>query len=390
MDATPEASTTLKAKKRTWLTPSQRTRLFELWCGGRSHAEISRALGIKSHTVAAVLHRAGGIASPSARGHLALTEQEREDIHGGVASGMSMRAIARQLGRAPSTICREIKRNYGQARYRPSSAERRAWIKARRPKVCKLATNQPLRDEVVRLLRENLSPQQIAMRLRQGIDGSPPMMISHETIYRTLFLQARGALKKELCAHLRSGRKRRRPQRESRTGTASVVDGISISQRPAEVADRAVPGHWEGDLIFGNVNSYIATLVERTTRLCMLVKVSSKETAHVTAAIQQHITTLPKHLRKSLTWDRGSEMAGHKAFTIATDIPVYFCDPRSPWQRGSNENTNGLLRQYFPKGEDVSHVSQAQLDKVAAQLNRRPRQTLNWRTPAEVFHDLLP
>ena len=215
------------------------------------------------------------------------------------------------------------------------------------------------------------------------------MNVSHETIYRTLYVQARGALKEELRKHLRTGRARRRPHRESTNDTHAIVDGISISERPAEVSDRAVPGHWEGDLLFGTVNSYIATLVERQTRYCMLVKVDAKETKVVTAAIQKQITRLPAHLRKSLTWDRGSEMSGHKEFTVATNIPVFFCDPRSPWQRGSNENTNGLLRQYFPNGKDVSHYSQAELDRVAHKLNGRPRKTLDYTTPAEAFNKLL-
>jgi IS30 family transposase len=380
----------MKKRKRTWLTPSERARLWELWRLGTPLALVGRALAIQTHTVAACLERAGGFAPRTQRRTSALTEPEREEISRGIASGCSIRSLAQLLGRAPSTISREIRRNYGRDRYRASSAERRAWKCARRPKSCKLLVSKRLRRVVAAKLRRDWSPQQIAEWLRRNFANDSTMNISHETIYRSLFLQARGVLKAELRRHLRTGRARRRPHRESTNDSASIVDGISISERPPEVDDRAVPGHWEGDLLFGTVNSYIATLVERTTRYCVLVKVTAKETKIVTGAIRKQITRLPEHVCKSLTWDRGSEMAGHKAFTVATDIPVYFCDPRSPWQRGSNENTNGLLRQYFPNGEDVSHYSQAELDRVAYRLNGRPRKTLDYKTPAEVFSQLLP
>jgi IS30 family transposase len=251
-----------------------------------------------------------------------------------------------------------------------------------------LAANERLRRLVTAKLELQWSPQQIAQWLQRKFRHAS-MNVSHETIYRSLFVQARNALKKELCKHLRTGRSRRRPHRESTNDTASIVNGVSISERPAEVDDRAVPGHWEGDLLFGTVNSYIATLVERQTRFCILVKIPSKDTTVVAKAIARQMMRLPTHLRKSLTWDRGSELAGHKQFTIDTNIDVFFCDPRSPWQRGSNENTNGLLRQYFPNGQDVSHYTQAELDRVAHRLNGRPRKTLDYRTPAEKLNDLL-
>jgi IS30 family transposase len=350
--------------------------------------EIAERLRITAHTVAVTLQRAGGVAPSDARSSRALTEVEREEITRGVCRGDSIRKIAQALKRAPSTVSRELKRNYGRARYRAVSAERKAFEAARRPKLCKLGANARLRRLVTAKLELHWSPQQIAEWLRRKF-GSASMTVSHETIYRTLFVQARNVFKKELCAHLRTGRSRRRPRRESTNDTASIVDGISIANRPAEVEDRAVPGHWEGDLLFGTVNSYIATLVERQTRFCILVKIPSKDAKVVANAIAAQMMRLPTHLRKSLTWDRGSEMAGHKQFSIDTNIDVFFCDPRSPWQRGSNENTNGLLRQYFPTGQDVSHYSQAQLDRVAYQLNGRPRKTLDYKNPAEKLNELL-
>lgn len=377
-------------KKRTWLTPNQHSKAWRLWRAGVPLTDIAQALAIGTSGVTAHFARFGGIPPSNRRSARALTEAEREEISRCLAMQLSIRAIARKLKRAPSTISREIRRNHGRAGYRATSAERRAWKCARRPKPCKLARYGRLRRCVAAMLRRNWSPQQIMETLRGAFPNQPAMNVSHEAIYRSLFVQARGALKAELKKHLRTGRARRRPHRETKVGTASIVDGISISERPAEVEDRAVPGHWEGDLLFGDVHSYIATLVERHTRYCMLVKVPSKDTVEVTAAIQRQITRLPKELRKSLTWDRGSEMSGHKEFSVATEVDVYFADPRSPWQRGSNENTNGLLRQYFPSGKDVSHYTQAQLDRVARELNGRPRKTLGYRTPAEIFNALLP
>jgi IS30 family transposase len=309
---------------------------------------------------------------------------EREEISRRLAAGASIRQIAGCLGRAPSTISREINRNGGVHAYRATSADRRAWDRARRPQSCVLATRPRLRAWVARRLERNWSPRQIAVGLPRHFPDDAHMRVSHETIYRSLFVQARNVLKAELVKHLRRAGYMRRPPMPS-NGRASIVDGLSIHERPAEVEDRAVPGHWEGDLLMGGHSSQIATLVERQSRYVMLVKIPSKDTLAVTNALAKHIRRLPAELRRTLTWDRGSEMAAHKHFTVATDVKVYICDPRSPWQRGSNENTNGLLRQYFPKGKDLSNVTQAELNRVARELNERPRQTLNWLTPLEVL-----
>jgi IS30 family transposase len=302
-----------------------------------------------------------------------------------------MGAIASELGRAKSTVSREIERNGGMVRYRAAQADKCAWDRARRPKRCKLALNRRLARRVAIKLKQNWSPQQIAGWLKEEYPGDEDKQVSHETIYQSLFIQARGALKKELTAHLRSQRTIRR-SKHSRTkgvGQGQIKDIVSIRERPASVEDRAVPGHWEGDLIAGSMNTYIATLVERHTRYVMLVKVGSRDTETVIKALIKHSRKLPKELYKSLTWDRGKELAGHKDFSLATNIKVYFCDPKSPWQRGSNENTNGLLRQYFPKRTDLSVHSQAHLNKVARQLNERPRKTLGYRTPAEIFNECV-
>ena len=313
---------------------------------------------------------------------------ERETISRGLAAERSARCIALQLGRAPSTVSREIKRNAGRDRYRAAGADKRAWARARRPKRCKLARHRWLRSMVARKLRLNWSPEQIAGWLKRRHPGEERYQVSHETIYRSLFVQARGVLKKELLSHLRSQRMMRRPGPKKWQGDArgQIKDMVSIRERPASVADRAVPGHWEGDLLTGPNNSYIATLVERHTRYVMLVKVANKDTQTVISALIEQSKKLPSELKKSLTWDRGKELMNHRQFSLATDIDVYFCDPRSPWQRGSNENTNGLLRQYFPKGTDLSAYSQADLNKVARQLNERPRKTLGFETPAERFN----
>ena len=326
--------------------------------------------------------------------------KEREEVSRGLARGDSLRCIARSLGRAPSTISREVRRNSGSRGYRSpgdlgyraAKADARAWRRARRPKPCKLARQARLRQVVAFKLSQNWSPEQIAGWLRSRFADSNEMRISHETIYRSLFIQARGVLKKELAQHLR----RRRTLRQARSAGQNngrrfggIVDAVSISERPPEVEDRAVPGHWEGDLISGSGHSSIATLVERQSRYTLLVKVACRETATVVAAIKKQITKLPTELRKTLTWDRGMELASHKEFTVATDIDVYFCDPQSPWQRGTNENTNGLLRQYFPDGTDLNTFTQSQLNRVARQLNERPRKTLAYHTPAETFHAQL-
>jgi IS30 family transposase len=292
--------------------------------------------------------------------------------------------IARDLGRAASTVSREVRRNGGKPSYRAGDAEASAWRRARRPQACVLKKRPRLRAWVAEHLSRNWSPRQVAIGLRRSFPHDRLMRVSHETIYRSLFIQARNALKKELLGHLRRGGFMRRPRTQA-PAQPTIVDGISIRQRPAEVEDRAVPGHWEGDLLMGGTSSQIATLVERHSRYVMLVKVDSKDTLSVTRALTRKIRQLPVELRRSLTWDRGAEMAAHKDFSVATDMQVYFCDPHSPWQRGSNENTNGLLRQYFPKGEDLSRIPQARLDYVARELNERPRETLNWRTPLEAL-----
>jgi IS30 family transposase len=301
-----------------------------------------------------------------------------------------MRQIAQTLGRSPSTVSREIRRNGGCRAYRASGADRRAWERSLRPKPCRLARHAELRWRVAQKLALQWSPQQIAGWLKQQFPADQGMQVSHETIYRSLFIQTRGVLKKELMAHLRTARQMRQAKGgTTKSGLGQIVDAVSIRERPAEVEDRAVPGHWEGDLLSGANNTHIATLVERRTRFVMLLKIPRRDTATVVATLAKHVRKLPSELRRSLTWDRGKEMADHKRFTIATDVRVYFCDPRSPWQRGSNENTNGLLRQYFPKGTDLSQFSQAYLNKIALRLNQRPRETLGFETPADRLRAVL-
>jgi IS30 family transposase len=317
-----------------------------------------------------------------------LTLAEREEISRGITAHQSARSMARLLGRSPSTVSREISRNGGYDRYRAALADEKAWVRACRPKRCKLANNSGLRQAVVRKLRLNWSPEQIAGWLKRTHPEDEFYHVSHETIYRSLFVQARGVLKKELLSHLRSKRTIRRSKSVDPNGDrrGQIKDIVSISARPATVEDRAVPGHWEGDLLSGSKNSYIATLVERRTRYVMLAKVANKDTQTVVSALIKQAKKLPNELYKSLTWDRGKELADHRRFTLATNIDVYFCDPQSPWQRGSNENTNGLLRQYFPSGTDLSVHSQTHLNKVARQLNERPRKTMAFETPAERFN----
>ena len=320
----------------------------------------------------------------SRRSRLALTLAEREDISRGIASDSSIREIARLLKRSGSTVSREVARHGGRPAYRGYDADRRAWVSALRPKRCLLTSNRRLRDVVASKLILDSSPEQIPGWLRARYPNNESMHVSHETIYRSLFIQARGVLKKELMDHLRSKRRMRRSRHFSEHGHSrgQIVDAISIRERPAEAEDRAIPGDWEGDLLAGGKNSYIATLVERHSRFLMLIKVPSKDTAVVVAALSKRVRKLPATLRRSLTWDRGLEMAKHKAFTVATDVQVYFCDPQSPWQRGTNENTNLLLRQYFPRGTDLAPITQAQLDQVELRLNQRPRKTLGFQTPA--------
>jgi IS30 family transposase len=370
---------------RFGLSVIEKRDVWSRWKTGQSLHEIGRAFGKPHSCIRAVLLPRGGI-PPIARrrSRLALTLVEREDISRGIASGNSIREIARGLGRATSTVSREILRHGGRPAYRAHDADRQAWVSALRPKRCLLAVNRKLRDMVAGKLILDWSPEQISGWLKTRYPNNESMRVSHETIYRSLFVQARGVLKKELLDHLRSKRRMRRSRHASEHGQSrgQIVDAISIRERPAEVEDRAMPGHWEGDLLAGGKNSYIVTLVERHSRFLMLIKVPSKDTAVVVAALSKHVRKLPTTLRRSLTWDRGLEMAKHKDFTVATNVKVYFCDPQSPWQRGTNENTNLLLRQYFPRGTDLSAISQAQLDQVELRLNQRPRKTLGFQTPA--------
>ena len=376
-------------RRRIPFTSAERAMVWKRWSEGALFPHIARELGRSTPAVAYLIMRHGGIA-PSSRSRAlrALKLGEREEISRGLSAGESLRAIARRLGRAPSTISREILRHGGVTTYRAAPADSEAWHLARRPKECRLAVHPELQMLVAQKLGSDWSPEQISRWLVKTYPDDAGMHVSHETIYRTLYVQARGGLKKELVTHLRrrkNGVRRNRHAKRTGLGRGQIVDAISISERPPEVADRAVPGHWEGDLLAGTKWSNIATLVERKSRYVMLIRLPDRDTNTVVTAIARHIKRLPMSLKRSLTWDRGLEMAQHKSFTLATDVRVYFCDPSSPWQRGSNENTNGLLRQYFPKGMDVSNVTQRQLDNVALKLNTRPRETLNWETPAHVF-----
>lgn len=370
-------------------TAEQKTEMWDRWQRGESLKAIGRAFGRPSSSIIGQLAPTGGIRpNPRRRSQLALTLSEREEISRGIASDLSLCTIAARLGRSPSTISRELMRNGGLEYYRANRADEAAWDRSRRPKLCKLASNAQLRHNVTTKLNRLWSPEQIAGWLKRTYPGNEDHQVSHETIYRSLFIQARGVLKKELLQHLRTRRAIRRSAQASLKGDGlgQITNVISISKRPAAAEDRAVPGHWEGDLIAGSNRSFIATLVERHTRYVMLVKVGNKDTESVVSALIKQAGQLPTELYKSLTWDRGKEMADHQRFTLATNIDVYFCDPQSPWQRGSNENTNGLLRQYFPKGTDLSVHSQAKLNAVARQLNERPRKTLGFETPAERFN----
>ena len=377
---------------RGGLSSSQKAEIWKQWGFGESQKEIGRLLGLNSSSVFNIVNKNGGIVpGKRKRALVALRLLEREEISRGIARGLSYRKIARGLSRSPSTISREVGRNGGQETYRATEADSRAWDNGLRPKQCRLRQNTRLQEIVAEKLKLNWSPQQISGWLKKEYSTKKTMQVSHETIYRSLFIQARGVLKKELTQHLRSKRQIRRSKhagsKKARRG--HIVDAVPISERPAEVEDRAVPGHWEGDLISGSKNTHIATLVERSTRFVILVKVAGKDTKSVVPALTKQIRKLPGELRKSLTWDRGYEMASHKKFTVDTKVKVYFCDPSSPWQRGSNENTNGLLRQYFPKRTDLSVHSQADLNKVAKELNQRPRKTLEFYCPAEKFNEVL-
>jgi len=370
-------------------TAAQKADIWDRWQRGETLTSIGRLFDRPSSSIFNMLAPTGGIRPPPRqRSRLALTLAEREEISRGLACRLSLRAIATQLGRSPSTISRELHRNGGATGYRAVQADQAACDRARRPKRCKLACNRSLSRTIATKLRRLWSPHQIAGWLKREYPEDESHQVSHETIYRSLFIQARGVLKKELQQHLRSQRaiRRSRHANQKSDGRGQIMNAVSIRERPASVEDRAVPGHWEGDLIAGSNNSYIATLVERHTRYTMLAKVKNKDTESVISALIKQAKKLPSELYKSLTWDRGHELADHQRFTLATDIQVYFCDPSSPWQRGSNENTNRLLRQYFPKGTNLSVHSQAKLNAVARQLNERPRKTLEFETPAERFN----
>ena len=378
----------MKYPARIYYTETDKSLMWDRWQKGESLNSIARLFGRSHSSIQGVLARTGGIRPPPRRrSRRSLSLAEREEISRSVFAGQSLRSIAITLGRAPSTVSREINHNGGRRRYRASKADQSAWDRAHRPKSCKLVQNPALGRVVAKKLKQFWSPEQIAGWLKYTYPDDESRQVSHETIYKSLFIQARGALKKELLQHLRKTRAMRRSRHKSLKGEGlgQITGVVSIRERPASVEDRALPGHWEGDLIIGSNNSQIATLVERHTRYVMLVRVKSKDTKTVINALIKHAHKLPRELYKSLTWDRGKEMADHQRFSLDTKVKVYFCDPQSPWQRGSNENTNGLLRQYFPKGMDLSNVNQNRLNAVARQLNGRPRKTLEYRTPAERF-----
>jgi IS30 family transposase len=371
---------------RPGLTEEQKVDMWRWWKAGYSIREICQALKRNSSPVYQQLAIRGGIAPSGRIRAVVLKMVEREEISRGLSSGESFRSIARRLGRAPSTVSREVARHGGGTRYRANHADYEASVSALRPKPCRLALNGRLRQVVASKLALEWSPEQVSGWLKVQYPDDQSMQISHETIYKSLFVQARGVLKKELIKHLRSGR-RFRYARRSASGElrGKIRETISIRERPAEAEDRAIPGHWEGDLLFGTKSSQIITLVERHSRYTSLIKVANHKTENVVAALTRHVRKLPKSLRRSLTWDHGKEMSKHASFSVATDVKVYFCDPSSPWQRGTNENTNGLLRQYFPKRTDLSGFTQSQLDTVALRLNQRPRKTLGFKTPADKF-----
>lgn len=382
----------MKQRTRIYYSASQRAHIWERWRKGDTLHQIARSFDRFHSSIHRIVAETGGIRPVERRrSRLALTLVEREEISRGIVEGRSIRAIAVALGRAPSTISREIARNEGTQGYRASRADQAAWDRSRRPKVCKLAESRKLAQLVASKIRLEWSPEQVSGWLKRCHPNDEALQVSHETIYRSLFIQARGALKKELLAHLRRTRGTRRSRHHTqKTGIhGQIIGAVSIRQRPPEVEDRALPGHWEGDLLFGSKNSQIATLVERHSRYMMLAKVGKKDTETVVNALIKHARKLPHELYRSLTWDRGKEMADHRRFTLATDVQVYFCDPRSPWQRGSNENANGLLRQYLPKGVDLSEYSQAKLNAIARRLNERPRKTLQYETPAQRFHEAV-
>jgi IS30 family transposase len=375
------------------LSPADIDEIWRRMRGGHSMKPTARALGLPTSTVRSYLVRCGGIRpDPRHRAAGRLSFSEREEISRGLAAGQSLRAIAHGLGRAPSTISREVAGNGGPRRYRAALADQQAWATATRPKACKLATNPVLAGIVAEKLQRRWSPQQIAGWLKLTYPDDPEMQVSHESIYRTLFVQSRGALNRELAAYLRTGRMLRRPKGvRLPDGRGSRPNILNIRERPAEAEDRAVPGHWEGDLVFGKGMSPVATLVERSTRFLMLVALPNGDhkAETVADALTAAVKDLPAQLARSLTWDQGHEMAAHQRFSIDTGIQVYFCDPKSPWQRGSNENTNGLLRQYLPRRIDFRTLTQADFDAIALELNDRPRQTLGFKTPSQALAEVL-
>jgi len=378
----------MKYPTRIYYTETDKAMMWDRWQKGESLNSIARHFGRSHSSIQGVLARTGGIRpAQRRRSRRVLSLAEREEISRGVVAGHSLRMIASSLGRAPSTVSREINRNGGRRQYRAIKADQAAWERAHRAKTCKLKENPELAGIVTEKLQLQWAPRQIAGWLKVTYPDDENYQVSHETIYKSLFIQARGALKKELIKHLRRSRGMRRSRHHTQKTKdhGRITNAVSIRERPAEAEDRALPGHWEGDLVMGRNNSQIATLVERHTRYVMLVRVPSKDTKTVINALIKHAHKLPRELYKSLTWDRGKEVADHQRFSLDTGIKVYFCDPQSPWQRGSNENTNGLLRQYFPKGMDLSNVHQNRLNAVARRLNERPRETLHFRTPAECF-----
>ncbi|BDR09791.1 IS30 family transposase [Comamonas thiooxydans] len=382
----------MKQRPRIYYTEAQKALMWDRWKAGDTLHEIGKLFDRPHTSIHTILSATGGIRPPvRRRSRWALTMSEREEISRALAAGESIRCVAGRLKRAASTISRELLRNGGKTGYRAAKADEAAWTRAHRPKTCKLASNPALAHIVAVKLQSQWSPEQIAGWLQRTYPGEKDLQVSHEAIYRTLFVQTRGALKKELLEHLRRTRGMRRSRHYTQKTPihGRIVDAVPISERPACIEDRVVPGHWEGDLLFGDAYSQIATLVERHTRYVMLVKLVDKDSYTVAAALARHAQTLQQELYRSLNWDRGSEMAGHKRFTVATDIQVYFCDPQNPWQRGTNENTNGLLRQYLPKGIDISGYSQEELDAIARKLNERPRKTLGYRTPAEMFNECV-
>jgi IS30 family transposase len=382
----------MKQRPRIYYTETDKSLMWDRWQLGESLNSIARLFDRHHSAIQGIFSRTGGIRPPQRqRSSRALTLAEREEISRGIVAGHPFQSIAEVPGRVTSTVSREVNRNGGRRRYRANQADQATWDRAHRPKTCKLVQNRALAGIVAKKLQLQWSPWQIAGWLKRTYPDNENDQVSHETIYRSLFIQARGALKKELLQHLRRTRAMRRSRHHTQKTAdhGRIKDAVSIRERPADIEDRSVPGHWEGDLLSGSNNSHIATLVERKTRYVMLVKLKSKDTETVVNALIKQAHKLPRELYKSLTWDRGKELAGHKRFSLATDVNVYFCDPQSPWQRGSNENTNGLLRQYFPKGMDLSNIHQNRLNAVARRLNERPRETLQFYSPAEKFNECV-